>query len=66
MNNTRTARPNGRPRLDHEEGFYQSLAMVLPAIRRGEMSQSEAAQEIGISVRSLKRYRDSLNKKGDG
>jgi len=66
MNNTRTARPNGRPRLDHEEGFYQNLDIVLCAMHKGEMSQAEAAQEMGISVMSLKRYRQLLITKGDG
>ena len=46
----------GRPRLDHRPGFRESFATVLPRLRSGEMSQGQAARELGISVRSLKRY----------
>ena len=46
----------GRPRLDHQEGFSESFATILPRLRRGEISQGKAARELGISVRSLKRY----------
>jgi len=35
-------------------------------MHKGEMSQAEAAQEMGISVMSLKRYRQLLITKGDG
>ena len=46
----------GRPRLDHTPGFREAFATVLPRLRRREISQGQAAAELGISVRSLKRY----------
>lgn len=48
----------GRPRLDHSEDFRRAFATVLPHLRVGAISQGEAAKELGISVRSIKRYRD--------
>ena len=46
----------GRPRLDHNEDFRRGFATVLPRLRAGDISQGKAARELGISVRSLKRY----------
>jgi len=46
----------GRPRLDHSEDFRRAFATVLPHLRAGDISQGKAAKELGISVRSLKRY----------
>ncbi len=46
----------GRPRLDHSEDFREAFATVLPHLRAGDISQGKAARELGISVRSLKRY----------
>ena len=46
----------GRPRLDDSPGFKQRFATVLPRLIGGEISQGQAAREMGISVRSLKRY----------
>jgi len=46
----------GRPRLDHNEDFRRAFATLLPCLRAGTISQGEAARELGISVRSLKRY----------
>ena len=47
---------NGRPRLDDSPGFKEGFAIVLPRLIGGEISQGQAARELGISVRSLKRY----------
>jgi len=46
----------GRPRLDSKDGFREAFATLLPRLRAGAISQGEAARELGISVRSLKRY----------
>ncbi len=46
----------GRPRLDDSPGFKEAFAIVLPRLVGGEISQGQAARELGISVRSLKRY----------
>ncbi len=46
----------GRPRLDDSPGFKEAFAIVLPHLLGGEISQGRAARELGISVRSLKRY----------
>ena len=46
----------GRPRLDHRPGFMESFAAILPRLSAREISQREAAQELGVSVRSLVRY----------
>ena len=46
----------GRPRLDHSEEFRRAFATLLPQLRANNISQGKAAKELGISVRSLKRY----------
>lgn len=46
----------GRPRLDDRPGFHKSFAAILPRLIAKEISQGRAARELGISVRSLKRY----------
>ncbi len=46
----------GRPRLDDGPGFKEAFATILPRLIGGEISQGQAARELGISVRSLKRY----------
>jgi len=46
----------GRPRLDHDEAFRRAFATLLPRLRGGTISQGQAARQLGISVRSLKRY----------
>jgi len=46
----------GRPRLDHDKTFREAFATLLPHLRAGDISQGKAARELGISVRSLKRY----------
>ena len=56
-NQTVSQRPKpGRPRLDADPEFVQHFATVLPRLRASEISQGQAARELGISVRSLKRY----------
>ena len=47
---------SGRPRLDHDKTFREAFATLLPCLRAGVISQGQAARELGISVRSLKRY----------
>jgi predicted ArsR family transcriptional regulator len=47
---------SGRPRLDDSPGFRERFATILPRLIAGEISQGQAARELGISVRSLKRY----------
>ena len=42
--------------LDHGETFRRAFATLLPRLRAGDISQGKAAKELGISVRSLKRY----------
>jgi hypothetical protein len=46
----------GRPRLDTSPGFRERFATILPRLIAKEISQGQAARELGISVRSLKRY----------
>jgi predicted transcriptional regulator len=46
----------GRPRLDDSPGFKENFATILPRLIAKEISQGQAARELGISVRSLKRY----------
>jgi len=46
----------GRPRLEDQEGFKEGFAIVLPRLVAKEISQGAAARELGVSVRSLKRY----------
>jgi hypothetical protein len=46
----------GRPRLEDRPGFRERFATILPRLNAGEISQGRAARELGISVRSLKRY----------
>ena len=47
---------SGRPRLDSNPDFVRRFATVLPSLTAGAISQGQAARELGISVRSLKRY----------
>ena len=46
----------GRPRLDDSPGFKEAFATILPRLIGREISQGQAARDLGISVRSLKRY----------
>ena len=46
----------GRPRLDDSPAFREDFATILPRIIAKEISQGQAARELGVSVRSLKRY----------
>lgn len=46
----------GRPGLATSPGFKQRFATILPRVLAKEISQGRAARELGISVRSLKRY----------
>ena len=54
-NGLKSVKP-GRPRLEHIPGFSEGFASILPRILGGDISQGKAARELGISVRSLKRY----------
>ena len=57
MESTRTGSKGGRPRRDLRQGFHHRFATVLPQLLAGEISQSQAARRLGISIRSLKRYK---------
>jgi hypothetical protein len=46
----------GRPRLDDSPGFWEGYASILPRLIAKDISQGQAARQLGISVRSLKRY----------
>jgi len=46
----------GRPRLDNSKDFEKDFCRLLPRLRTGDISQREAANELGISARTLKRY----------
>ena len=46
----------GRPRLDSNRNFLRRFAIVLHRWKAGKISQGQAAYELGISVRSFKRY----------
>ena len=48
----------GRPRLDTRPGFKHTFATLLTHLKAKAISQGEAARKLGISVRSIKRYRD--------
>ena len=49
----------GRPRVSDEKGFEDRFARILPAVASGEISICQAAEEIGISRRSFRRYMNS-------
>jgi hypothetical protein len=51
----------GRPRLDSNPDFLRRFATVLPRWRAKEIGQGEAARELGISVRSFRRYVERLS-----
>ena len=55
MTMTHRAR-GGRPRLDDSPEFHKSFATILPRLLARVISQRQAAEELGISVRSCKRY----------
>ena len=44
------------PQASDSPGFKEAFATILPRLIGGEISQGQAARELGISVRSLKRY----------
>ncbi len=46
----------GRPRLEDTPGFKEAFAALLPRLLGKEISQGQAAKELRISVRALKRY----------
>ena len=50
--------------MDNQEEFTSRLCEVLPRLRSGDISQRRAAEVLGISVRSLKRY--ARRSAGDG
>ena len=52
----RRAMKTGRPRVSDRLGWAGRFAIVLPQLQAEEISQAQAARELGISVRSLKRY----------
>lgn len=54
---------DGRPRLDRQQGFLKALYRVLPHVYAGTVSQRQAAVELCISARSLKRYMEQHDRK---
>jgi len=50
-------RHTGRPRLSDKRGFKNRFARILPLVLARDMSVGEAAEELGISPRSFRRYR---------
>ena len=48
--------PGGRPKLYRTGEFKEVVSEVLPQVKEGVISQNKAAKELGISVRSFKRY----------
>ena len=47
----------GRPRyIDSRPGFWEGFAVVLGQLRAREISPERAAEELGVFVRSFKRY----------
>ena len=46
----------GRPRLDSRRGFSDQFCRLMPRLSAGEMNLTQAAKEMDMSVRSLKRY----------
>ena len=48
--------PIGRPRSDAGRGFADRFAGLLPDIRSGKLTKGRAADELGISHRTLNRY----------
>ena len=52
----RQGRHIGRPRLTDTRGFKDRFARILPLVLGKEKSIGEAAEELGISPRSFRRY----------
>ena len=50
----------GRPRVSDQKGFKDRFARLLPAVLDGEKSVGQAAEELGISRRSFRRYMNSI------
>ena len=46
----------GRPKLEDSPAFREGFATILPRLVAKEISQGQAARELRVSVRSLKRY----------
>ena len=46
----------GRPRLDVTPGFQERLCLVAKSRAANQISQRQAAKQLGVSVRSFKRY----------
>ena len=46
----------GRPRLEDREGFPTQFTLVAKLRAANQISQRQAAKQLGISVRSFKRY----------
>ena len=46
----------GRPRLDARPGFRDAFCRILPKVLAGEITPRDASIQLGVSVRSFKRY----------
>lgn len=51
-----TATNMGRPRLESRPGFQEDFCRLLRRVQAGEISAVEASKDMGISLRSFKRY----------
>ena len=52
----------GRPRLSDSRPELDALASeVLPMMQSGDLNWTQAARQLGISVRSLKRYAGKMS-----
>ena len=54
----------GRPRISDQRDFKRRFARILPAVLEGTMSLGEAAKELAISRRSMRRYLDEAVRNG--
>ena len=52
----------GRPRVTDRRGFKRRFGAVLEGLKRGQVSRSQAAKELGIGYATLKRLIDSREK----
>ena len=49
----------GRPRLEARPSFLKALKQIMPHVLDGTISYNKAAERLGISRRSLKRYAEA-------
>ena len=54
----------GRPPLSARKGFVKRFAAIVPSVLQGEISNTEAAERLGISVRSFRRWMTENQERG--